>query len=707
MNSPPSLAARHLLLRLRPIARALRAAVARQTAAAARLTRPDLTELCITGEQVELLLDTADASLDDTAVDVAEATLSADEQADEQLLRDEAAAAGQALPLDRLTSELELTAFELEALLVCAAPEVDRSFERIIAYVLDDLQRRMPCVELMAALTAPCESERLARRASLGRFGRLRRLGLLRPLGEAPTEWRQELRLGRGVLELLLGQVDTLALWRDPAEVELPARIALPADVEAAAVERLGTGLASGDVQAVGVWGAARDGEEEVVLSLAGAAGRPLRRLVLPLEPDPEPAVRDAIEAASAVGAILWITSDPLRVPAAERARATLVALLGACPVPVIVSGVHPWRPAAWLSARAYAELRLPSASFRARKTLWKAALPELSDEDAADRAARFSLAPVEVRAVARTARTAAGVHEAPAATHLDEASALVTRRQIDHLARVVTPTRTPTELVLPPELHRQVMEVAQFFRVWPRVSEEWGLGRAIASNRGVKALFTGEPGTGKTLAAEVIAGSVGLPLFKVDLAQVVSKWVGETEKNLECVFREAEESHAVLFFDEADALFGKRGEVQHGTDRYANLEVSYLLQRLEAFEGLVILASNLKDQIDVAFTRRFQIVLHFPRPREDERLQIWRAALPTAADPGIDFDRLARLDMTGAGIVNSVRTAALLAAHAGASTIEMPHIVEAVARQFRREARVLTAGDLGGPRMGVGSGRL
>jgi hypothetical protein len=232
MNSPPSLAARHLLLRLRPIARALRAAVARQTAAAARLTRPDLTELCITGEQVELLLDTADASLDDTAVDVAEATLSADEQADEQLLRDEAAAAGQALPLDRLTSELELTAFELEALLVCAAPEVDRSFERIIAYVLDDLQRRMPCVELMAALTAPCESERLARRASLGRFGRLRRLGLLRPLGEAPTEWRQELRLGRGVLELLLGQVDTLALWRDPAEVELPARIALPADVD-------------------------------------------------------------------------------------------------------------------------------------------------------------------------------------------------------------------------------------------------------------------------------------------------------------------------------------------------------------------------------------------------------------------------------------------------------------------------------------------
>src|SRR5216683_2955483 len=147
-----------------------------------------------------------------------------------------------------------------------------------------------------------------------------------------------------------------------------------------------------------------------------------------------------------------------------------------------------------------------------------------------------------------------------------------------------------------------------------------------------MKALFAGDPGTGKTLAAEVIAGLLGLALYKVDLARIVSKWVGETEKNLEAAFREAEESHVVLFFDEADALFGKRGEVQHGADRYANLEVSYLLQRLEDHYGLVILASDLKDQIDNAFIRRFQIVLNFPRPSEAERLKIWEIAFPKAA---------------------------------------------------------------------------
>lgn len=195
-----------------------------------------------------------------------------------------------------------------------------------------------------------------------------------------------------------------------------------------------------------------------------------------------------------------------------------------------------------------------------------------------------------------------------------------------------------------------------------------------------------------------MIASKLGLPLLKVDLARVVSKWVGETEKNLESVFREAEESQAVLFFDEADALFGKRGEVQHGTDRYANLEVSYLLQKLEEHYGLLILASNLRDQIDAAFTRRFHIAVHFPRPAQPERLRIWEIAFPPSAplDPEVNLPALARLDMTGAGIVSVARTAALLAADAGAPSITMSHVVRATARQYRREARLLTPSELG-----------
>jgi hypothetical protein len=705
MRSRAHLARQHLMLRMRPINRLLRAAVLRQSEALARLPRPDLNELCVTPDYAEALLDDADRSVADGAGELRLASPSPDEAAAEAELRAHAAAAGLRLPLDALTADLDLSPLELEAVLLCTAAELDRAYERIFAYVVDDLQRRGPSVEILVSLSASSAAERLARRAVLGRFGRLRRVGLLRAVGDAAADWRQELRLGAGAFELLLGE-GAPAPFRDPASVEIPDDDWLPAEVDARHVERLGRALGAGALAAVGVWGRPADGQEQVVWALARAVGRPLRRLAPASDAagDPEATVRWALDAAAATGALLWITVDDLAAPSHERTRAALAARLPDAAGPICLSGTFPWHPASLLAARPYAEMRLPAVSFASRAALWRRHLPELADDALADRAARLRVGPAEVCAIARVARAAAVV-AAPAdgAPDLDArveaASAVVIRKRIDHVARVIEPQRGPADLILQPDLHRQVIEVAQFFRAWPRVAAEWRLGAAFASSRGVKALFTGDPGTGKTLAAEVIAGVVGMPLFKVDLAQVVSKWVGETEKNLECIFREAEQGSAVLFFDEAEALFGRRGEVQHGTDRYANLEVSYLLQKLEDFDGLVILASNLKDQIDAAFTRRFHVLLHFPRPGDAERLQIWRAALaatPLAADVGADLPMLARLDLTGAGIVGAVRTAALLAAGADAPRIEMAHVIEGVARQYRREARVLTPGDLG-----------
>ena len=239
-------------------------------------------------------------------------------------------------------------------------------------------------------------------------------------------------------------------------------------------------------------------------------------------------------------------------------------------------------------------------------------------------------------------------------------------------------------------------MELTAACRAWPRIVEDWGFGDRAGG--GIKALFTGEPGTGKTLAAEVIAGMLGLTLLKVDLSQVVSKWVGETEKNLDAAFRQAEDSQALLFFDEADALFGKRGEVTNGMDRYANLEVGFLLQRLEQSHALVILASNLKENLDQAFTRRFHHIIHFPRPETQERERIWRLAFPPEAPlgPDIDFAALANLDMTGASITGAARSAALLAAGPPATEISMTQIVQGVRRQYQRDCRLLRPEDLG-----------
>jgi SpoVK/Ycf46/Vps4 family AAA+-type ATPase len=249
--------------------------------------------------------------------------------------------------------------------------------------------------------------------------------------------------------------------------------------------------------------------------------------------------------------------------------------------------------------------------------------------------------------------------------------------------------------LVLPPAELAQVMDVAAAIRAWPRVADAWRLDRF--GNPGVTALFTGDPGTGKTLAAEVIAAEVGIELMVVDLSQLVSKWIGQTEKHLDTVFSEAEACSCVLFFDEADSVFGQRSSGDQpgggsGGQHWANLQVGYLLQRLERYEGLVILASNLRANLDAAFTRRFHHVVHFPRPGEEERLRLWQIALadPVRVAEPLDLDRLATLDLTGAGIAAIVRGAALSAHADDRDALTAADVITATSKQFQREARLL-----------------
>jgi len=694
----------HLRLRLRPLLRALREAVSRRQQANRRLRGPDAGTWLVTDDLVAALLDRADRLVRaNGAAPAGHGLLAGEAEREEELRR--RAAAGDPLPLDALRNHAGLSGFEIDALLVCAAPALESAFERLYGFVLDDLNRRLPCPELVLELTGP-EPAREARLLALGPHGLLRRRRLLEAAAgdEAPTPLRQELRLGPYVLDFLLsGTGDPAGLFRDRAEVEVPETVVLPPALRREEVERVGRGLREGTVEIAGVWGPASSGRHEVALALCREAGRPVRRLVMgDIQcPDacPFEETRKAVRTCSLLGALLWIDADELTEATGHIADGVLREELSACRIPAIVTGTDPWRPTAVLAARAFADIRLPSPGFSDRRAMWSEALGELGGTP--ELAARYRLGASELRAVARVARTRAWLasngHPSPPSEHLEGACATVTQRSSHAFATLVEPRRAASDLVLPPALHRQVLEIARFYRAWPRVSEDWGLGRLVAVG-GIKALFTGDSGTGKTLAAEVIAGELEVPLIKVDVARVVSKWVGETEKNLSAVFNEAEESHAVLFFDEADALFGKRGEVERGTDRYANLEVSYLLQRLEEYGGLALLASNLKENIDGAFTRRFQVTLHFPRPGLDERRRIWSLALPSTAPLArdVDLETLARLDLTGGGIVGAARTAALLAADAGTEAIAMPHLVRAVARQFQREARLLNAADLG-----------
>lgn len=692
MSQRVALAAEHLGLRLRPLNRALRAAVTCQAHEAAKLQRPDLTPYCITDEQVCALLERVDVIGPPAGFEPVHVLDS--ERRQESELRERAASAGVALPLDELTDHAELAPDEVDCLLICVAPEVDRGYERIFAYILDDLNRRMPCAELFCVTLAGSSAENLLIRRHLASCGRLRRFGLIEPWGAAPTQLRQEFRATPDVVEFLMGApADLPVLAHDPGSVPHGSCEGLPPNVDRARVVQLGHALRGRVVDLVGVWGAERAGSSEVVRALAGEAGMEPRRAVGAAYDN----LASAIAAAAAMRALLWIpvdaTGDATQLDA-------LGELLSRSRTPVCLSGAVPWRPTTALSTRPYAEIMLELPAFRHRATLWSALIPEAEPSLAADLAGCYRMSGEEIRAVGALARTTALVSangNAPKVNcdHLKQAATAVADRRTAGFAHAVVPRRTPDDLVLPEEQQRQVLEIGAAYRAWPQICDNWGFARY--SSRGVKALFCGEPGTGKSLAAEVIAGTLGLILLKIDLAQVVSKWVGETEKNLESAFQQAESSHAVLFFDEADALFGKRGDVKQGMDRYANLEVGFLLQRLEQSDSLVILASNLKENIDPAFTRRFHYIVQFPRPGLEERRRIWRVSFPPEAPlaSDVDLDTLAELDMTGAAISSATRNAALLAADA-ASTITAAHVVAGVSRQYQRDARLLRPDDLG-----------
>jgi SpoVK/Ycf46/Vps4 family AAA+-type ATPase len=266
----------------------------------------------------------------------------------------------------------------------------------------------------------------------------------------------------------------------------------------------------------------------------------------------------------------------------------------------------------------------------------------------------------------------------------------------LEGLARHVEPRYTWDDIVLPADGFIQLRELCARLRHQGTVLERWGYGRKHARRRGITALFAGQPGTGKTMAAEIIAGDMGLDLYRIDLSAVVSKYIGETEKNLEKIFTAADQGEAVLLFDEADAIFGKRSEVRDARDRYANVEVAYLLQRLEAYDGLAVLTTNLRGNIDEAFIRRLDSVLEFPVPEEQERLRIWRLALPSEAPLGADVDLafLARkFKLAGGHLRNIALTAGFLAAEDG-DTIGMQHLVKATRREYQKLGKLVAEAD-------------
>jgi AAA+ superfamily predicted ATPase len=471
--------------------------------------------------------------------------------------------------------------------------------------------------------------------------------------------------------------VMTLLAPADRLDVYLEDDVVDRIDAVAGALKARDAGEAPPMVLVQGPLGA---GKRAVAQRIAAALGRSLAVLELPDLVDAtrrgDPGVtRRALAEARLRGAVPYLAGlQALDGDDARDAAAPILAAARSTDALLLLSTREPRIPSVPID-RPFLLVRLPRPTLDTRREAWAAGLAhlpdasELPDDAASLLAARYVVGPGTIGEVLREARSFARATGEPVRmTGIEEAIGRRLTLRLGAFGQLISRRASFDQMVLPDDVIDTLQDMIAMVRERATILESWGYASHLGISRGVSALFSGEPGTGKTMAASVISSELGMDLIRIDLSSVVSKWVGETEKHLAKIFDEAQTANAMLVFDEADSLFGKRTEVKSAQDRYANLEVNYVLQRMETFDGICILTSNLEASIDPAFLRRLNFRVRFPKPDVDERIKLWRVLLPPeVALPDHDFSKLAKtFEMTGGHIKNAIVRAAVVAARDG-----------------------------------------
>lgn len=604
--------------------------------------------------------------------------------------------------VELLVQRFALDRFEREVLLLCALLALDSRYNTVIACLQMDLHKNQLTVDCAVSLLTEGLVAQVSSRASLAPQASLLRHGLLQlrspPPGQAGAA---VLLMEPGVLAFLLGQDEA------PLELEACARCVAPPEHLSARVLGWARGLTEdlrGDVTQQQPWlvlrGRAEDGRREAVAYAAARLQRPVWVLELELLPEQDseawPLLTLALREVRLRDAVLVLAG----AQALQAERKVLFARLSARlqqHTGAVVALSQLGEPVTRLGERPHLLLDMPErsaledeAQLRERLLGWAAA----QDIDTASLVRRFTLSSENLDGALLEADLYSRRRQAPALASEDLHRALRLRAQqnFGKLAQRIEPRRGFADLVLDPALTQQLQEILAAVRHRTAALES-GFQRKIAYGAGISALFFGDSGTGKTMAAEVIAHELQVDLIKIDLSTVVNKYIGETEKNLARVFDLAEQDSGVLFFDEADALFGKRSETKDAHDRHANIEVSYLLQRLENFNGLVILSTNNRANLDEAFNRRLTFATRFGHPDLIAREQLWRSIWPSSAllAADIDLPALARqYQVTGANIRNAALLATWLAAQEQTACIEARHIHQALKREMNKIGRIV-----------------
>jgi len=642
----------------------------------------------------------------------------------------ESARLGIPLRLEELVRLFGLTPFERDVLLVGLAPELDLRYQKLYAYLQDDLTRKRPSLDLVLNLLCPSFEAKLEARRYLGPGAPLLTHHLVQLL-EDPAQpnaplLARSLQLDERLAGYLLaerGDEPDRRLWPH-VQVLLPdARMEdlfLPESLKER-LQQLARSIADSEPGAVlylqGPYGVGKQAAaqalcRELGLGLLVVDGEGLMsNEQLAFEQAVTLAAREALLQNAAV---YWQGFDALLAEDQGARRRTLFRILASHPRLSFLAGNVTWEPAGGqhrqpspgTQDRPFLRIPFPQPGYGERRALWVHALdagPTMEAElDLDGLADKFRLSGGQIRDAAATARSLAYWRDPtggrPSTADLYEASRLHSSLKLGSLAVKITPHYTWDDIVLPAGQLELLRAICSFVKHRARVYYEWGFDVKLSLGKGLNALFAGPSGTGKTMAAEIVAHELGLELVKIDLSGVVSKYIGETEKNLARIFQEAETSNAILFFDEADALFGKRSEVKDAHDRYANIEISYLLQKMEEYEGVVILATNLRRNLDDAFVRRMAFTLQFPFPDEADRLRIWQQIWPpeTPLAGDLDLAFMARqFRLAGGNIKNVALAAAFLAAEDG-QTVTMEHLIVATRRELQKMGKSVVDGQFG-----------
>jgi hypothetical protein len=622
--------------------------------------------------------------------------------------------------LETLCATFCLSPFERDTLLLCAGMELDASFAGLCATAQGDPQRAYPTFSLALATLPEAHWSALTPAAPL-RHWRLVEVGAGSALTLSP------LRIDERVLHYLAGVShpdERLAGLVDPvpqSDQLVPSHQALADQLvgiwsqakSAASPPCDGVGRPTPGLPVIQLCGSETAGKRSIAAAACEAVGLRLSVVAadaLPVNPgELETLLRLWEREAALTGNALLLDCDDLDV--ADCSRTGAVARLIERAHGVLLVASRERRPARQRPLITL-EVRKPTPS--EQRTLWRGTLGQAahplngqieflaSHFDVSAQTIRAASAEALGRLAGEPAGTGADGGAPSAASHelgsaLWHACRVQARPRLDNLAQRIESEASWDDLVLPEGQRLILRDIAAHVKQRATVYESWGFAARGARGLGISALFAGVSGTGKTLAADVLAHELRLDLYRIDLSSVVSKYIGETEKNLGRVFEAAEEGGAVLLFDEADALFGKRSEVKDSHDRYANIEVSYLLQRMECYRGLAILTTNLKSAIDTAFLRRIRFIVQFPFPDAAQRAEIWRRIFPPdTPTEGLEIDKLAQLTVSGGHIRNAALNAAFLAAAAG-EPVRMTHLLRAAQSEYAKLEKTLTDAEVAG----------